>query len=156
MEAVMQVQSAEGLRVKNVVDVLTLSLDCTQKTICSLIGITQTSLSTSIEKNWQEVATNKVGKGLSRLLYVVETLKRDESLTPALIYKILITPCYALEDGTFLDVVGAIQSDDRNEFLVDVADAALKMLRSKYEKKKAPIENGLYKIVVKAAKSAAN
>ena len=149
----MQTQTTTGLKVKSVVDVLTSNLDCTQKTLCSLIGVTPTGLSLIIKEPLMEVRMDKIGKRLISLLYVVETLKADETLTPTLIYKVLITPSYSLADGSFLDVVGAIHGgNERDEFLVDVAEAALKMLRSKYKKK--PIESGLYKAVLKEQRQA--
>ena len=100
-------------------------LDCTQKVICSLIAVTETSLSTAIQRPISEIKENKVGKRLLSLLYVVETLARDQSLTPAVILKVLVTPCYWQEDDTYLDVVSAIQqSTIPNNLLIPIADAA--------------------------------
>ena len=135
-----------AIRIRDLVDGIVAILDCSQKTLCSLVGITPTALSISIEKPYQEVHDNKVAKRLMSLLYVLETLKKDKSLDAPLILKVLTTPCYRLEDGTFLDVVAAIHEGSvRNEFLITVADAALEMLRSRYKAEKWPVENGLYK-----------
>ncbi len=137
------------LKIRTLVDAILENLDCSQKTLCSLIGVTQTALSTSVEKPFND-ASGKVGKRLLALLYVVETLKKDQSLNASLMMKVLVTPCYPLADGTFLDVASAIhEGTNRNEFLIDVADAALKFLRSKYEKEKWPIENGIYNMAIK-------
>jgi len=136
------------LKIRNLVEGIRAQLDCTQKTICSLAGVTQTSLSTSIEKPYVEVRDKKVAKRLMSLLYVIETLKRDQSLNAPLILKVLSTPCYRMEDGTFLDVVSAIHSGKFNhEFLVHVADAALAKFRKGYQEEKRPVTNGLYNIL---------
>ena len=145
----MQPQQLEHpIKIRDLVNGIVVNLDCTQKTLCSLVGITQTALSTSMERSFVDVSDNKVAKRLMSLLYVIETLKKDESLNAALILKVLTAPCYRLEDGTFLDVVSAIHEGEknRNEFLIEVADAALKILRSKYESDKRPIKNGIYNI----------
>jgi hypothetical protein len=142
----METQSESQLKVSNLVSQLVGILDCSQKTLCSFLGVTETTLSTSMKKPFSELKDNKVAKRLMSLLFVVETLKRDQSLTAPAIIKVLSTPCYKLEDGTFLDVISAIhEGTNRHEFLVTVADSALKMFRSKYEAEKQPIENGLYR-----------
>ena len=139
------------IKIKDLVRGIVSSLDCSQKTLCSLIGVTQTALSTSLEKPYADTNTNKVAKRLMSLLYVIETLKKDQSLNAQLILKVLTIPSYRLEDGTFLDVISAIhEGTNRNEFLVDVADHALKLLRSKYEADKRPIQDGIYNKAVQA------
>lgn len=133
------------LKVRQIVDALCRRLECTQKVICSFIGITETSLSTSVERPFSETSENKVGKRLMSLLYVVETLARDESLSAPVIKKVIVTPCYRQEDGTYLDVVSAIHLGTiRNDLLTPIADAALKHFRNSYEAEKWPIADGLY------------
>ncbi len=140
-----QQQVEMTFKIKDLVSGIVSHLDCSQKTLCSLIGITQTALSTSLEKSYVDTHTNKVAKRLMSLLYVIETLKKDQSLNAHLILKVLTVPSYRLEDGTFLDVVSAIhEGTNRNEFLIEVADRALKHLRGKYEADKRPIQNGIY------------
>lgn len=133
------------IRIKDLVDSIVNNLDCSQKTLCSFIGVSPTALSTSLDKPIQDCKDNKVGGRLVNLVYVVETLKKDVTLSSPLISKVLVTPCYPLEDGTMLDVVSAIHAGDiKREFLVEIADKALKFLRSKYESDKRPAMDGLY------------
>jgi|GEM_PF-3205680 len=133
------------LRVRQIVEALTRRLDCTQKVLCSFLGVTETALSTSMDKPFSEAGDHKVGKRLLSLLYVTETLARDESLTAVIIKKVLVTPSYRQEDGTYLDVVSAIHMGNiQNDLLTPIADAALKYFRKSYEAEKWPIEDGLY------------
>lgn len=133
-----------NIKIRDLVGAIVSNLDCSQKALCSLIGVTETALSTSLDKDVKG-QTSKVPKRLMSLLYVVETLKKDKTLDGAHILKVLKTPCYLLEDGTFLDVVSGIhEGTNRNEFLMEVADAALKQLRSKYELDKKPAEDSIY------------
>lgn len=132
--------------IRTATDALCQRLDCTQKVLCSFLGITETALSTSMAKTLAESADNKVGRRLLHLLYVVETLARDESLTPIIMKKAITAPYFRWEDGTFIDVVTALHMDNiPKEFLIPIADAALKQFRKKYEAEKMPIENGLFK-----------
>ena len=132
-------------KIRELVRDIVSTLDCTQKNICSLIGVTETTLSTSMEKTFRDVADNKVGKRLLSLLYVVNTLKQDEILTAPLMLKILVTPAYEMEDGTYLDVASAIHAGEyHNELLVHIADAAIKKMRSRYEAEKRPARSSLY------------
>ena len=139
------------VKTRQLVDSLCERLDCTQKVLCSFIGVTETSLSTSMDREFSEVSENKVGKRLMSLLYVVETLARDLSLTSLIIKKVLVTPCYRKEDGTFLDVASAIQMGNiQNDLLTPIADAALKHFRKSYESEKWPIAEGLYNLARRA------
>ncbi len=133
------------LKVRQIVDALTRRLDCTQKVICSFLGVTETALSTSMDRRISEISDNKVGKRLLSLLYVVETLARDESLAAMVIKKVLVAPYFRQEDGSYLDVVSAIHLGNiQNDLLTPIADAALKHFRKSYEEEKWPIEDGLY------------
>src|SRR3972149_3689483 len=119
--------SIANLKVRQIVDALTRRLDCTQKVICSFLGVTETALSTSMDRRISEISDNKVGKRLLSLLYVVETLARDESLTAMVIKKVLVAPYFRQEDGSYLDVVSAIHLGNiQNDLLTPIADAALK------------------------------
>lgn len=137
--------SIANLKVRQIVDALTRRLDCTQKVICSFLGVTETALSTSMDRRISEISDNKVGKRLLSLLYVVETLARDASLTAMVIKKVLVAPYFRQEDGSYLDVVSAIHLGNiQNDLLTPIADAALKHFRKSYEEEKWPIEDGLY------------
>lgn len=141
--------SLANLKVRQIVDSLCEQLDCTQKVLCSLIGVTPTSLSLSVERQIVDIADNKVGKRLMSLLYVVESLGKDKSLTPIVIKKVLTAPYFPAEDGTYLDVVSAIQLDNiPNALLIPIADAALKQFRSSYEIEKRPPQTSLYSRVI--------
>lgn len=132
--------------VEDVVQQIRSIIDCTQKTMCSLIGVTETTLTTSLKKSFEDIAPNKLGRRIYALLYVVETLKKDSTLSSNQIIKVLNTAAHQIEDGSFVDVVSLINSDkfvDNKTFLIHVADEALKYLRKKYETSKRPIDSGL-------------
>ena len=122
---------AAHLKIRQIVEALTKRLDCTQKVLCSFLGVTETALSTSMDKLISDAGDNKVGKRLLSLLYVVETLARDESLTATIIKKVLVAPYFRQEDGSYLDVVSAIHMGNiQNDLLTPIADAALKHFRN--------------------------
>ncbi len=121
------------------------SLKCKKKMVASLLGVTPTTLSMNIEKPFSEVKTNKLGKRLLSLLYVVEALSKDQTLSPEVILHVLTIPRYKMADETMLDVVSAIHLGSiQNEFLIEIAEAAIKSLREKYQKDKTPSKKGLY------------
>lgn len=136
---------AQNLKVKDIVDALVARLDCTQKVIASFAGVTQTTLSTEIDRPFSEVKENKLGKRLMSLLYVVETLSRDQTLNAPIIKKVLVTPASPDENGGYWDVISAIHSGTvQNDLLTLIADVALKHLRKNYESEKRPSTNALY------------
>ena len=111
---------------REVVNQILDKLNCSQKSLASFLGVTQTALSMNVEKPFSEIRDNKVGKRLLSLLYVVEILSKDQSLTPEVIAKIIVSPSYPMNDGSYLDVVTAIQRGDiRDEFLIEIANKAL-------------------------------
>lgn len=119
--------------------------NCSQKAISSLIAVSETALSQARGRSLEDATEHKVGKRLMGLLYVVETLARDETLNPAAIFKVLVTPCFPEDDGSYLDVASAIQlGTTPNDRLTQIADAALKHFRNSYETDKRPIADGLY------------
>lgn len=141
----MKTQNSKIL-VEDVVAQIRNIIDCSQKLMCSLMGVTETTLTTSLKKSFEDVADNKLGRRIYALLYVVETLKKDPTLNSEQIIKVLNTAAYQVEDGTYVDVVSLINSDKfvaDKTFLINVADEALKFLRKKYEANKRPIEGGL-------------
>ena len=108
--------------------------NCSQKVISSLIAVSETALSQARKRALEAATEHKVGSRLMSLLYVVETLTKDETLNPDAILKVLVTPCAPLENGSYLDVSSAIQLGTISHAqLLDIADAALKHLRSRYE-----------------------
>jgi hypothetical protein len=135
-----------NLKVGQVVDRISGYLgNCSQKAISSLIAVSETALSQARARSLEEATEHKVGKRLMSLLYVVETLAKDETLNPTAIFKVLVTPCYPQEDGTYLDVASAIQLGTHpNERLTQIADITLKHFRSRYETEKWPLDDGLY------------
>lgn len=84
--------------VKNIIDFLTEHLDCTQKTISTLIGVNEATLSSNIEKEIAEVATKKTGKRLLALVGVVKYLV-EQGLSHSAIMEILIIPAFKDHEG---------------------------------------------------------
>ena len=138
------------LRVSQVIDKVSGYLGgCSQKAIASLIGVSETALSQARDRALVEATEHKVGKRLMCLLYVLETLARDETLSPTAIFKVLVTPTCPEDDGSYIDVSSAIQLETvQNERLAEIADTTLKHLRNRYETDKSPIDDGLYNLAV--------
>ena len=136
----------KSLTVAQVVDRISECLgNCSQKVLSSLIAVSETALSQARKRSLGLATEHKVGSRLMSLLYVVETLTKDETLNPDAILKVLVTPCAPQENGSYLDVASAIQLGTvSNTQLLDIADAALKHLRSRYEADKRPADDGLY------------
>ena len=133
------------LHTRKIVDELTTLLGVKDKAVASLLGVTPTTLSTNMDKPFTEVRDNKLGKRLLSLLYVVETLTKDKSLSPKVMLHILTTPRYKMGDRTFMDVVSAIHLGNYpNEFLMEIADKAITSLREKYMQNKAPARESIY------------
>lgn len=130
---------------REVVDQIIDRLNCSQKSLASFIGVTQTALSMNIEKQFSEIRENKTGKRLLSLLYVVETLSRDQSLTPEVITRIITSPSYPMKDGTYLDVISAIHMGEiQDEFLIEIANKALNDLRSRGHREKKSSKDSFY------------
>lgn len=136
---------------KEIVDNLADKLKCKKKVLSSYLGVTPTTLSMNIEKPFSDVKDNKLGKRLLSLLYVVGALENDRSITPEVMRHILILPKYRSKEGIFLDVVTAIHNGDySDELLVEIAAAALKSLREKFEKDHTPARESIYHQALKA------
>ncbi len=119
--------------------------NCSQKAVASLIAVSETALSQARKRPLEAATEHKVGSRLMSLLYVVETLTKDETLNAAAMFKVLVTPCAPQENGSYLDVSSAIQLGTvSNGQLLAIADAALKHLRSRYEADKSPVADGLF------------
>lgn len=141
----------QNILTKIIIDKLMDILKTKKKVLSSLLGVTPTTLSMSVDRPFSEIKTKKLGKRLSSLLYVVETLSKDSTLSPEAMLHILTIPKYSMSDGTYLDVVSAIHLGTiQNEFLIVIADVALESLREKYKKDKKPSEKGLYSQVMTA------
>jgi hypothetical protein len=114
--------------------------------VASLIAVSGTALSQARPRLLDAAADHKVGGRLLNLLYVVESLSKDSTLSTAATMKALVTPAAPQADGSYLDVSSAIQlgTFDPHQ-LLGIADAALKHLRSRYESDKQPDEGSLYK-----------
>lgn len=133
------------LLTKDIVDNLSDKLKCKKKVLSSYLGVTPTTLSMNIEKPFSEIKDNKFGKRLLSLLYVVDALEKDLSITPEVMRHILVLPKYRSKEGTFLDVISAIHIGEYgDEFLVEVAKAALQSLREKFERDNTPAKGSLY------------
>lgn len=133
------------LYTKDIVDNLSNILKCKKKVLSSYLGVTPTTLSMNSDKPFSEVKNNKLGKRLLSLLYVASSLEKDKSITPEVMRHILVLPKYRSKEGRFLDVVTAIHDGDySDELLVEIATAALKNLREKFEKDHTPTQGGIY------------
>lgn len=137
--------SNKSLTVGQVVDRISECLACSQKAVASLIAVSGTALSQARPRSLDDAADHKVGSRLLSLLYVVESLTKDQTLNADAIQKVLVAACAPQEDGSYLDVASAIQLGTLSPHqLLGIADAALKHLRSRYEADKRPADDSLY------------
>jgi hypothetical protein len=96
-----------------------------------LLAVSEPQLLASEGSLFHDISETTIGKRLTRLIYVLDAVSIDKSLTPEIIFRLLVTPRYKQGDGWYLDVVSVIQMDEvNNEMLLSVADAALKHIRS--------------------------
>lgn len=134
-----------NLLTKEIVGRIRSLLDVRDKTLASLLGVAAPTLSTNMNKPFSKIRNNKLGKRLLSLLYVVESLSKDKTLSAKAMLHILTTPRYKMEDGTYLDVISAIHLGDiRNEFLLNIADSAIEHLRKNYDTDKRPSQKSVY------------
>lgn len=119
--------------------------DCSQKVICRYIGVTQVALAQNIEKDFSLILDNKVGRRLDALLFLLECAKKDETLEPSILHRLITLPALTRNDGWQVDVATAIQEDDSKEVLVEIFQKAVEHLRKPLDKK--PVEDGLYQAI---------
>lgn len=118
---------------------------CSQKAVSRYIGVTDVALAQNIEKDFASILDNKVGRRLDALLYLLECAKKDETLEPSMLNRLLTLPAFKRNDGWLIDVVTAIQEDDQKEMLVEIFQKAVDQLRKPVDKK--PVTNGLYEAI---------
>lgn len=119
--------------------------DCSQKVLCRYLGITAVALSQNIETTFEEIIDNKVGRRLDSFLYLLECVKKDETLDPATLHRLVTLPSYPDKSGWKVDVVSAIHEDYDKEKLVEIFLAAIAKVRKPVDK--TPVSNGLYKTI---------
>ena len=133
----------KGILTRDVVDRISLLLGgSSHKVIARYIGVTTVALSQNIERPFSEILDNKVGKRLDSLLYLLECVKKDESLDVSIIHRLLTLPAYKGKDGWKLDVVSAIHEEADKEMLVEMFLAAVSAIRKPVDK--APVRGSLY------------
>ena len=116
--------------------------DCSQKVVCRYLGVTPVALSQNIERNFAEILDNRVGKRLDTLLYLLECVKKDETLEPGMLHRLITLPAYKGKDSWKIDVATAIHEEYDKDMVIEVFLHALKQLRRPVDKR--PVERGLY------------
>lgn len=116
--------------------------DCSQKVICRYLGVTPVALSQNIERPFNEILDNKVGSRLNALLFLLECVKKDETLEAPILHRLLTLPAFPAKDGWDLDVVSALHEDYPPKVLVEVFQRAVDALRKPVEP--TPVRDGLY------------
>lgn len=119
--------------------------DCSQKVLCRYLGITTVALSQNIETKFEEIIDNKVGRRLDSLLYLLECVKKDETLDAATLHRLVTLPSYPDKSGWKVDVASAIHEDYDKEKLVEIFLSAIAKVRRPVDKN--PVSNGLYKTI---------
>ncbi len=116
--------------------------DCSQKVICRYLGVTTVALSQNIERPFAEILENKVGSRLNALLFLLECVKKDETLDAPILHRLLTLPAFVSKDEWEMDVVSAIHEDYPPEMLVEIFLCAVRELRRPVDQ--TPLRNGLY------------
>lgn len=117
-------------------------LKCSQKVLCRYLGVSPQAIIENSERPFKDIMSNKVGKRLDLLLYLVECAQKDQTLGSHNIHKILIHPSFLDKDGWKVDCVTAIQEEYDREVLFEVFQKSLQSLRSKLDRN--PVDDGLY------------
>jgi hypothetical protein len=119
--------------------------DCSQRVLCRYLGVTTVALSQNIERQFSEIIDNRVGKRLDALLYLLECVKKDETLEPSTLHRLITLPSYPDKSGWKIDVASAIHEEYAKEVIVEVFLRALEQLRRPVDKN--PVERGLYQAI---------
>lgn len=119
--------------------------NCSQKVICRYLGVTPVALSQNIERPFSEILDNKVGSRLNALLYLLECVKKDETLEAPTLHRLLTLPAFPTKDGWDLDVVSALHEGYPPKLLVEVFQRAVDALRKPVDS--TPVRDGLYNAI---------
>ena len=106
---------------RKLIDYICNSIDCSQKLIASLIGVSESTLSDNAKKSVVETLSKKTGKRLLHLFVVVASLV-EEGLSPKAIYNILIMPSYRDLEGVPRSISILItEGKESLNFIIEVA-----------------------------------
>ena len=114
--------------VKNIIDFLVEHLDCTQKTISTLIGVNEATISSNLDRELDEVATKKTGKRLLALAKIIQFLG-EQGLSHSAIMEILITPAFRDHSGRMDSLKSILMTEKYNleiEMLILITQLAQK------------------------------
>lgn len=98
------------LYVRNLVEELSMVLNCTNRAIAALIGVNESSISSNLDKQLEEVVTHKTGRRIAALFLVVEYFVKIGAKSET-IFEALNTPVYEDLKGNLDSVRSAISSD---------------------------------------------
>jgi predicted transcriptional regulator len=96
--------------VKELIGHLCSALDCSQRSIAVLIGVTDSSISSNLDKKLEQVITKKTGRRLANLEVVVSNFL-VQGLSKEAIFEILEIPSFSDVYGNSDSVKSAIHSD---------------------------------------------
>ncbi len=98
---------------KNIIELLIGYLSCTQKTISTLIGVNEATLSSNLDKPIDEIRTKKTGKRLLALAGIVNFLG-EQGLSSAAIMEIITVPSYRDYEGRMDSLKSILMSEKYN------------------------------------------
>lgn len=110
--------------VSNIVDRICSYLECTQKMVASLIGITESTLSQNLKISTDDILIVKTNKRLEKLFAVTINLE-SMGLSSKAAFEIITNPCHKDFKGNFYSIQTAIIADklDIETILVILEDA---------------------------------
>lgn len=98
------------MKIKELIIFLTDYLDCSQKTISSLIGINEATLSTNLDKSVEELANKKTGRRLIALVALVNKLS-SQGLSNKAAMEIMTLPSYKDFKGNVDSIKSSLVTD---------------------------------------------
>ena len=121
------------LPIKEIVDYLEQTLECSQKFIASCTGLSENTISSNLNKKVKEVATKKAGRRMLSLYEAVHALASN-AVAEVAIREAITEHVYEDLDGNFDSVVSALSSDKyTTPVIVNIAKLGLKQYIAKLE-----------------------
>jgi hypothetical protein len=124
-----------AILVKDIIIHLCNSLECTQKTIASLTGINDSTISSNLEKNFADVITKKAGRRIASLAIVVTNFL-ELGLSKHAIMEIISIPVFPDLENNIDSVKSAIHNDKYEAgILVQISNHAYEIYKQKSHEK---------------------
>lgn len=145
------------MRIRELITFLTSYLECSQKTISSLIGINEATLSSNLEKPVEELASKKTGRRLIALVALMNKLS-SQGLSNKAAMEIMALPSYKDFKGNVDSIRSSLLTDKYElDMLLVILDLSYKEYVRRNELRNSArlnIDDFLENFSIKTAKTA--